>query len=29
MYDANYDSPLPNLYEWPGDYAKPRMLPEK
>ncbi|XP_029167571.1 NADP-dependent malic enzyme-like isoform X5 [Nylanderia fulva] len=29
MYDANYDSPLPNLYDWPGDYAKPRMLPEK
>ncbi|KYM87378.1 NADP-dependent malic enzyme, partial [Atta colombica] len=29
MYDANYDSPLPNLYEWPGDYAKPRILPEK
>lgn len=29
MYDANYDSPLPNLYDWPGDYAKPRVLPEK
>ncbi|KYN14455.1 NADP-dependent malic enzyme [Trachymyrmex cornetzi] len=28
MYDVNYDSPLPNLYEWPGDYAKPRILPE-
>lgn len=29
MYDANYDSPLPNLYDWPGDYAKPRVLPDK
>ncbi|KAH0945443.1 hypothetical protein HN011_001118 [Eciton burchellii] len=29
MYDANYDSPLPKLYEWPGDYAKPRILPKE
>lgn len=29
MYDANYDSPLPNVYDWPGDYAKPRVLPDK
>ncbi|CAD6235656.1 GSCOCG00007954001-RA-CDS [Cotesia congregata] len=29
MYNANYDSPLPNIYEWPGHYAEPRVLPEK
>lgn len=29
MYNANYDSPLPNLYDWPGEYAKPRKIPEK
>lgn len=29
MYNANYDSPLPAFYEWPGDAAHPRVLPEK
>lgn len=29
IYDFNYDSPLPNLYDWPGDYAKPRAIPDK
>lgn len=29
MYDAKYDSPLPNQYDWPDNSAKPRILPEK
>lgn len=29
MYDAGYDSPLANMYEWPGDSASPRILPEQ
>ncbi|XP_043472393.1 NADP-dependent malic enzyme-like isoform X2 [Leptopilina heterotoma] len=29
MYSANYDSPLPAFYEWPGEAAHPRVLPEK
>lgn len=29
MYDASYDSPLANMYEWPGESAKPRILPEQ